>query len=422
MSNELKKRIIDAGLCTGCGICYAVCPETVIEIDAFKNKGEPMFNDKCIQCNLCLQCCPGEDSFWSDNFKSDDSYLKKECYYMGPVKKIYLSHSADVEERNRGASGGSVSAICRFLLDSGIVDTVIGVGFITPLEPKPLIIKNSKDILKISQSKYVRVPNCKIFREDKLGNSICFIGLPCHLKAIKKTRLYCKITDKIRILIGLYCGNGLYFDATIELLKKMGCRDHNEIESIYYRDGEWPGNFTVKKKNGEKKAISKMTFNYLSYFYTPKRCYLCNELSSFDADISFADGWIKYNRRTNKGWNLLITRTDFGTEIVNMAAKSGYLVKEEIEENKAINMHRHNMYNKHYLANLRCKVLSTFKIETPHYINFKGNVKEYLLAVITLIIFSIGNWKISRFIAGYIPFSIYRDLMAFSRKRWRDIS
>lgn len=46
---------IDKKLCTGCGICYRVCPEGAIRID----KGKADIIEKfCKQCLICLEECP----------------------------------------------------------------------------------------------------------------------------------------------------------------------------------------------------------------------------------------------------------------------------------------------------------------------------------------------------------------------------
>jgi len=422
--NELQRTVVDKGLCTGCGMCYAVCPNSVIEIDAFRNKGEPIFDyQKCSECNLCLESCPGIDDFLGMSFNLCKSHnIKDECYNIGHAKNIYLTHSMDPQERNNSASGGTASAISRFLLDNNIVDAVIGVGFKNTIKPTPLIIKESKNLTLIAQSKYVRVPLCKVFKDDYLSNSVCFIGLPCHIKAIRKAwEQGFKFKAKIKMLIGLYCGNGLYFEATIALIKKLGSKNYEELKSIQYRKGQWPGYFTLEKKSGEIKSISKMTFNYLSFFYTPKRCYLCNELPSFDADISLGDGWAKEGI-DRLGWNCTIARNNLGERIIYDVYKNGYLNIYRIPKKIAINMHRHGMYNKHYLANLRCKLLNTFKIDTPKYANFSARIKDFFPALFTLLSFSVGNLKVSRFLSSLVPFSIYEYLMSSSRKKWKKIS
>jgi 2-oxoglutarate ferredoxin oxidoreductase subunit delta len=48
---------IDAGLCKQCGVCVALCPRDVFDVDA---DGTPVASraDDCTACRFCEQHCP----------------------------------------------------------------------------------------------------------------------------------------------------------------------------------------------------------------------------------------------------------------------------------------------------------------------------------------------------------------------------
>ena len=54
---KLKKHTINREWCKGCGICVAVCPKNVLELDA-KEKAVAVRKEDCIACQLCEQICP----------------------------------------------------------------------------------------------------------------------------------------------------------------------------------------------------------------------------------------------------------------------------------------------------------------------------------------------------------------------------
>jgi NAD-dependent dihydropyrimidine dehydrogenase PreA subunit len=46
----------DAGQCTGCGMCLAVCPREVFR--SSNGKVEVALRDACIECGACRRNCP----------------------------------------------------------------------------------------------------------------------------------------------------------------------------------------------------------------------------------------------------------------------------------------------------------------------------------------------------------------------------
>lgn len=54
---KLKEHVINREWCKGCGICVAVCPKQVLELDP-KEKAVAARLDDCIACQLCEQICP----------------------------------------------------------------------------------------------------------------------------------------------------------------------------------------------------------------------------------------------------------------------------------------------------------------------------------------------------------------------------
>lgn len=54
---KLKEHIINWEWCKGCGICVAMCPKNVLELNQ-KEKAVATRVKDCIACQFCEQICP----------------------------------------------------------------------------------------------------------------------------------------------------------------------------------------------------------------------------------------------------------------------------------------------------------------------------------------------------------------------------
>ena len=49
---------LDQEICTGCGICFAACPQDVFRMDGQKKKSAIMYPKDCVACWNCEILCP----------------------------------------------------------------------------------------------------------------------------------------------------------------------------------------------------------------------------------------------------------------------------------------------------------------------------------------------------------------------------
>ena len=54
---KLKELVIKQEWCKGCGICVALCPKQVLELDA-NGKSVAVRPEDCISCKMCELRCP----------------------------------------------------------------------------------------------------------------------------------------------------------------------------------------------------------------------------------------------------------------------------------------------------------------------------------------------------------------------------
>lgn len=53
----MAKPVVDASLCTACGICVDECPTSALDLD---DAAVLAREDDCTECGTCVDTCPNE--------------------------------------------------------------------------------------------------------------------------------------------------------------------------------------------------------------------------------------------------------------------------------------------------------------------------------------------------------------------------
>ncbi|UCF06859.1 MAG: Coenzyme F420 hydrogenase/dehydrogenase, beta subunit C-terminal domain [bacterium] len=366
---QLKERVIDTGLCTRCGTCVGACPEGNLSIPEPLGACLPAIGGACTACGLCLAACPGE-SVEFERFERELFGAPSTDNLLGTVRRAYLAYATDEGLRRAGSSGGVVTALLLDLLRSYEIDGSIlyTVHEDEPWRGEGRIVSDEEGIRRSVQSRYHLSPMNTALRDLSMcAGSIAYVGLGCHVHGLRKL-LSRDWSPGVRIdpVIGVYCGNNLYFDATHTMCRKLGVRDIGGIEALSYRAGRWPGFFAVRTAGGGVKRISKLEFNQAIPFYINRRCLFCIDLTNELTDISVGDGWAKEQARDG-GWSVVLERTERGAEVLKNAVESGTLHLEEIDPAMARCMHAHAFDLKKWGAFHRLGLWRRWGYHVPRY-------------------------------------------------------
>ena len=336
--STVKEKVVNIGLCIGCGTCKGVCPTEAIKMKISKKGFYIPYIDKqkCIDCGLCIKVCPGIGI----NFEK--AYLKKfnklpEDPYLGTIINTYIGYSTDKNIRYNSSSGGVVTALAIYAIKKGIVDNVI----VTKLEegklPQAIITNNPKEILDSTGSKYAPVSVNVLLKqiiEEKDDKKYLFVGLPCHIHGILKAEKYFpKLKEKIYLKIGLFCSGTPSFvgsDFILWLYRIKG--DMRNI--IKYRGEGWPGVLVAKTENDNYKKISHLQwYEYFGAYYINPRCRLCIDHIAEFADISVGDPWFP-EFKDPIGSTVIISKTERGENLLQNAKKDKVIEFSEISPSK----------------------------------------------------------------------------------------
>ena len=261
------KYVCEKDMCTGCMACVDVCSTRAIIVhDDIESYNAVIDNELCLGCNLCEKICP-----------QNNPVEKKE-----PLG--WLQGWAKDEIRCRGTSGGFTTAIMlSFLKNGGMVCACQCVNgeYIYKLTDKEY------DIWRYTGSKYVKSNPTGAYKSIEtclsMGKRILFVGLPCHVAALKKY---------IKNAINLYTIELICHGTPSPRLLKKYIRETGIIsEDIKFRNKECYNN------NGyacisSKGVLDYYTLAFLDGLIFTRNCYKC-QYAQIEriGDLMLGDSW-----------------------------------------------------------------------------------------------------------------------------------
>jgi len=320
--------------CTGCGTCVAACPtDSIVMKKTVQGTYRPRFNGPCTNCGLCLKVCPVLEF---DICEEEKSFFGQPAAdpQTGVIKHAYAGYAVDQEHRFKGSSGGLVTALSAYLLDSKSVDAVLVT---TSDRTNPLLFKGywattPENVWQSRGSKYTPIPLNQALKAMPAGTqNICIVGLPCHLWGVQ---LYAKAgflkNIKIKYRFSLFCGKTPNAHATDFIVEKSDIKP-DSIEKLQYRGDGWPSG--LKITSGTQKWFvpqGKIWPQILNTpFFLPVHCYRCPDFFGYLSDISFGDGWLPDLAGDPNGWSVCLARTDNGMKLLKNATDRGVITLEQ---------------------------------------------------------------------------------------------
>ena len=308
----LMKEIVRTGICTECGTCAAVCP--VLEWDDLSS--QPKLIGKCTGCGICYNQCPRT--------------ITDPIQLMGEFKTGYVANT-DIPEVIGGQDGGTVTSLLCYLFDEHLVDAAIVTmkDPNNPWHPVAQVITSKEDAIKSSGSIYTHSQTVEALLDAvrKDFRSIAFVGVPCNIDAVDK--MFNSPTGMLKyfmrchvLRIGLFCMDSFSTETLYTFFKNDGI-DLSEITKMDINKGK----FHLYVKDQEE-PIKSYKISSLHKFKSSS-CNFCTDLAAENADISVGSVGSGPNKNT------VFARTGLGSEIIEDAAKKGYL---KIEPFNAINL------------------------------------------------------------------------------------
>lgn len=328
--------IVEYQLCTGCGICAYMEPLRFEMIDTLEYGKRPFIIEKSIdETGEALAVCPGIQLNRENNINNDKDIIPELNAGWGDVYSVWEGYAADEEIRLSGSSGGASTMLALYCLEKGIADGVIHTSADEkiPYINKTIVSINRKDLLKGVGSRYAPASPAEGLKFiSNTDEKYVFIGKPCDIAAINNAKkLRPELENRIPIRIGFFCAGVPSLEGNINLLNNNGITSLSTLESLNYRGNGWPGLWRASfLEKGKHKTVTKTYAESWGYLqkYRQWRCYICPDHTGEFADISVGDPWYREVLPNESGKSLIVARTKRGLELIEAAAKDGYLILE----------------------------------------------------------------------------------------------
>ena len=340
--DALRETVIDRGLCTACGTCVGVCPQSAISIKYEQYEPLPALSGKCVPCGLCVELCPGADVPMPE--------LERFCFGrtreerpddLGIYRRVAVAWPTDAVIREAGGGGGVVTAVLAHALESGYVDCCIVAGFDDdlPWRARPKLATTREELIAGAQSKHVVVTNNELLglAIERGYQKIGVVGLPCQVHGLRKIGYHARpkaIAERIKLVISPFCGTNFLFEGTRhQLFEWCDIEDLSDVQKLEYRGHSWPGHFVVQSKTKGETVIDRHTSAYhgLAPCWGRDRCMMCIDYSGELADLSVGSYWAPgLEPGVEKGRTAVLIRTDIGQEIIESADRAGALQMETV--------------------------------------------------------------------------------------------
>lgn len=331
MKVESIEDVVRWRLCVGCGACAAHSGGLL------RMENDPAQGHRPVFCGSRdervlregLKVCPAVETRIAAASAELDP-LDGIAAGVGPVLEVWEGHATDSETRFLGSSGGALTALARYAIESAGMHGVLHVGADPDdaLRNRTVMSRSFEELLANTGSRYAPASVCDGLQQIEDAPGACmFIGQPSEVAALRKAQaLRPELDRNVGVALSFFCAGSSATLGTEELLMKKGI-DPAQVEKLRYRGRGWPGMFAVWLK-GESEPVLEMTYAESWAFvqaYRPWGVHLWPDGCGEHADVSCGDPWYREVKPGEHGSSLVVVRTEKGRRLVRGAVEAGYL-------------------------------------------------------------------------------------------------
>lgn len=425
---QLHAEVIRSGLCTHCGTCVGLAPES-LHMEPHERGPLPVLNKGAAPHlpSAVWDVCPGKGIDYPTLYQTLFDRLP-ENWLMGCYRQLYIGYACAQAIRQRAASGGVITQTLVHLLASGQIDgaVVVQQGRPQPWLAQAVIARTADEIIAASQSVYAPVPvNVLLPQMAAFPGRLAYVGLPDQVAALRRLQqLGHPGARKVDYVLGPYVGTNLYAGAMESYLRAQGVRDLNEVTELRYREGEWPGYLQIKTRSGRVLRTEKFYYNYLIPFFITQATLYAVDFTNELTDISVGDAWHPRFETQGGGFSVVVARTEKGEALLQQMQQQGLLALEPTTLTDALSMHGHMIDFKKRGSFIRLGWRAALGKPVPDYgyrpVHLPWSRK--LVEVVISTLFVVCGTTLARRLVEWAPIGVIGPLFNTLRKSWKQLS
>ena len=287
--------VVAAGLCAGCGLCVALADDERVSLGRdgagfLRPRGLEALSARSSADLLAL--CPGVNGFHV-GLRESAAVTPDELW--GPHNFVGTGYSTDDRVRFEGSSGGALTEIARYLLQTGMVAAVVATAGseAEPLRAETGLVVDPERLLQAAGSKYAPSAPLRLIREMRASDGkIAFIGKPCDVAGLK---LVCAqdrgLREKVSHVLSFFCAGVPSERGAEAVLARLGV-SRADVREYRNRGRGWPGPTTVTTRDGTTRTLGyREAWGGILSKHLQWRCKLCADGVGEAADIVAGDAW-----------------------------------------------------------------------------------------------------------------------------------
>ncbi len=337
---DLRKEIIETGLCGRCGGCASFCSADEVHALGFDRNEGPKFvaEDNCLKCGICYLICP--------QIKALDAEVREKFGWQPPIgihSKIVSACTTEPKVSEVCTDGGVVTSLLRYALEKRLIQGALVSKRTGPFSRQPFLATDPDELIEAAGTHFDEVQHLgefgkgystysptiqEIKRIDQLRlDKIAMVGTPCQIYTVRKMQVLNIVpADSITFMIGLFCMENFTFDskAVAALEKRLGVK-LGDIAKLNIKD-----DVILTTADGQ---VHHVPFEAVDDIARPA-CMACPDFANDFADISVG------GLGSPDGYTTTVIRTSLGQKFYNGAKQDRVLKELQLPGKEKARLHR----------------------------------------------------------------------------------